>query len=271
MPRSKLHNPNQVAILIYAQATYYPDMVSVYIPKQPIVKHGSGYEEPVRAKKYRLEDDVDAISSESDIERSIRRTKKIVRDYVLCNCFDMFATFTFKSDRQDIEKTKQKMMDWLRNQRNRNKRFRYLIIPEFHKDGKSLHFHALFGDYPGKIKKSINKKTGNLIIKNGKQVYELTSYTLGFNSVKLIPKNGEDISRVSSYIQKYITKEMPIFLSKKRYWSSKGLLLPNVEDNPETWYQRVEPDWFKEFENGKILRFNYDSHPLTDMFLEANQ
>ena len=271
MPKPKLHNPNQIPILVYAQATYYPDMVSIYIPKQPIVKHGSGYEEPVRASKYRLEDDLDALSDETNSERSVRRTKKIIRDYVLCNCFDMFATFTFKSDRQDIEKTRQKMMDWLKNQRNRNGRFRYLLIPEFHKDGQSLHFHALFGDYPGKIKKSINKETGKLIIVKGQQVYELTGYTLGFNNVKLIPNNSEDFSRVSSYIQKYITKDMPNFHGKQRYWASKGLLLPNVEDNPEKWYERVTPDWSKEFENGTLLRFNLNSHPLTEMFLEPNQ
>lgn len=267
---ARINNPSQVSILVEAQATYYPTMISVYIPKEPIVKHGEGYEKPTRTSSFRLEDDSDAIKTETNIERSIRRTKKFIRDYVLCNDFELFITFTFKSDRQNITKIRKQMRTWLKNQRDRNGKFRYIIIPELHNDGKSLHFHALFGDYPGKLSQAINPKTNKPLIQKGKVIYMLDGYTLGFNNAKLISTDDADRAKISSYIQKYITKDMPTFSNKNRYWVSSGLVLPRVEDNPEKWYLHVKPDWSKEFENGTLLRFNIHSNVLVDIFWEAN-
>lgn len=265
----KLNNPYQLSTLVIAQATYYPNMISIYVPKYEIVKHGSGYERPTRARMHRLEDDAEALEKETNLERSLRRTRKLIRDYSLCNEFDMFVTFTFATDRQDIEKSKQRMLDWLKNQRNRNGKFRYLVVPEFHKDGESLHFHALFGDYNGKIENATNTKTGEHLKQRGQYIYQISGYTLGFNNVKLLGTKHEDKTRVSSYIQKYITKDMPAFFGRQRYWVSKGMLLPYVEDNPEKWYEHLTPDWSKEFEHGTIMRFNIGKDALVDMFWEA--
>lgn len=265
----KLNNPYQTSVLVEAQAIYYPNMISVYVPKSPIIRHGAGFENPRRTAIGRLEDDADTEIKETNLERSLRRSKKLIRDYALCNDFDMFATFTFATDRQDIDKTKQRMSDWLKNQRNRNGKFRYIIVPEFHKDGVSLHFHALFGGYDGKIEQAINPKTGKQLTQNGRAVYQLSGYTLGFNNIKLLGTNIEDKQKVSSYIQKYITKDMPIFHGRQRYWASKGLTLPNVEDNPEKWYLHIKPDWSIELDHGTIMRFNVGSHPLSDIFWEA--
>jgi hypothetical protein len=271
MRDSKLNNPYQISTLIEAQATYYVEagMIQIYIPKQPAVKHGQGYEIPTRARLNRLEDDAGSLTKETNLERSIRRSKKLIRDYALCNCFDMFITFTFATDRDDVEKCRRRMMDWLKNQRNRNGKFRYLIVPEFHKDGKSIHFHALIGGYEGKIEKAINPKTNKQLKQKGRYVYQLSGYTLGFNNVKLIGNTIEDRTRVASYIQKYMTKDMPVFFGRKRYWVSKGLKLPLVEDNPEHWYKHVTPDWSKEFENGTVMRFIIGKNALVDMFFEA--
>lgn len=269
----KINNPYQLSTLVEAQATYYESlgMVQIYIPKQPILKHGEGFERPTRAKIHRLEDDAEATDKETNLERSIRRSRKLIRDYSLSNEFDMFATFTFSTDRDDVEKNKQKMMNWLKNQRNRNGKFRYLVVSEFHKDGKSIHFHALIGGYEGKIEKAINPKTNKQLKQNGQNVFQLTGYTLGFNNVKLLDKTIEDRTRVSSYIQKYMTKDMPVFFGRQRYWASKGLELPLVEDNPKPWYKHVKPDWSKELENGTIMRFNIGKDAIVDMFFEATK
>lgn len=152
---------------------------------------------------------------------SIRRTKKEIADITLCNDFDMFATFTFSKDRQDVDKCKIRMSKWLKNQRERVGKFKYLIIPEFHKDGKSLHFHALLSKYQGKLHKSG-------IRQNGKDVYNIKSYRLGFTNVSYI----QDKTKVASYIRKYITKDMPKFTGKKRYWCSTGLVRPVITKNP---------------------------------------
>lgn len=268
MNKIELSNPYQTPILIYAQASYYPNMISVYIPKSPIVRRPQT-DSKNSLRLNHIEDDADAAEKESNLERSIRRTKKQVRDYGLCNDFDMFATFTFALDRQNADRVRQQMLDWLHNQRNRNGKFKYLVIPEFHKDGESLHFHALLGDYSGKIEPAISPNTNKPLVKRGRAIYQLSGYTLGFTNVKLIGKTLEDTQRTSAYLTKYVTKEMPLFHGKQRYWASKGLALPKVQDNPEEWYKHVKPDWQVETENGTIMRFNI-GHPLSDIYWEAN-
>ena len=153
----KLNNPYQEALLIEATATYYPGMIQIYIPKEPMVRGSLRLQTPL-GKIYHEDQD----EKETSIERSLRRSAKRISDYVLCNHFDMFVTFTIKEDRQNIERSKQKVIDWLKNQRKRNGKFRYIVVPEFHKDGKSLHFHALIGGFTGKIERAINPKQVNL-------------------------------------------------------------------------------------------------------------
>lgn len=266
--RRTINNPYQVSMLVDAVATYYPDMVQVYIPKMPIVRLPSGFD----GKTYSgMASDIDTISNENNEERSIRRSAKTIGDYILCNDFDMFVTFTIKDDRQNIERSRQKVINWLKNQRNRNGKFRYIVVPEFHKDGESLHFHALIGDFTGKIEQAINPKTSQPLKQKGRNVYQIVGYTLGFTNVKLIGKEAKDRSKLSAYLKKYITKDMPSFPGKQRYWVSKGLKQPTIEDNPEKWYEHVKPDWSREFDNGTLMRFNVGKNALLDIFWEANR
>jgi hypothetical protein len=284
----RINNPFQESLLIEAQATYYPGMVQIFIPKHPIVRKGIGFDLPSRSGSFLTQEDLElqelsvrfdeitgfdigAKDRESVIERSLRRTKKRIGDYILCNDFDMFVTFTIKDDRQNTERSRQKVLGWLKNQRKRNGKFRYIVVPEFHKDGESLHFHALIGEYTGGIKQAINPKTNKPLRQKGSPVFEIPGYTLGFNNVKLIGDKQEDKSKLSAYLKKYITKDMPIFDGKQRYWVSKGLIVPKLEDNPALWYKHVMPDWQHVFENGTLLRFNLEKNVLVDIFWEANK
>lgn len=261
-------------------------MVQIYIPRKPIISTAgntriasmSAYPDDEALEYLELSDKFDEITntkiskleSENDLERSLRRARKRIGDYILCNSFDMFATFTIKDDRQNSVRSRQRVLGWLKHQRTRNGKFRYLVVPEYHKDGKSLHFHALLGEYTGKVKQAINPNTNKPLVQKGAPVFQITGYTLGFTNVKLIGTTEEDKTRLSAYLKKYITKDMPLFEGKQRYWVSKGLELPNIENNPELWYQHVEPDWWCEFENGTLLRFDLNKHPLTDIFWEEN-
>lgn len=262
----RLTNPHLTPLLVDAQATYYPDMVQIYIPKQPILRNPIG----ISNKNFLgLEEESDIFRKETNHERSIRRAKKKIGDYILCNSFDLFVTLTIKDDRQNPERSKQKVINWLKNQRKRNGKFRYLAVPEYHKDGQSLHFHALFGDYTGKIEQAINPRTGKPLVKHGNNVYQISGYTLGFTNAKIIGSSQKDRRRLAAYLKKYITKDMPKFAGRQRYWATKGLSLPLVEDNPEEWYKHVEPDWIKKNENGTIMRFDLNKNPLVDMFWES--
>jgi len=161
-------------------------------------------------------------SRSSDIasfDDSLRRTKVTISDLVICNDFELFCTFTFdpkKSDRNNPIQLKNKMSLWLENQKKIHGRFEYLIVPEFHKDGKAIHFHALLKNYRGTLKKATQKS-------NNRETFNIKSYRLGFSTAVKIDNNKE---KVASYVKKYITKDMPMFHGRKRFWCSQKLRRP---------------------------------------------
>lgn len=259
----RLTNPHLQPMLVDAQATYYPDVVQIYIPHEPILRFPSGYDKKKKSSPLTLSSKAE---KENDEERSLRRAAKKVGDYILCNSFDMFVTFTIKDDRQNSERSKKRLLGWLKNQRNRNGKFRYIVVPEFHKDGVSLHFHALLGDFSGKIERATNPRTNKPLRIKGRNIYQISGYTLGFTNVKLIGNKPKDRLKLGAYLKKYITKDMPVFNGSQRYWASKGLKLPLIEDNPEEWYKHTKPDWIKETQNGTIMRFDLNKNPLADLF-----
>ena len=174
--------------------------------------------------------------SPEDLERSIRRSKKAVREYSEYNKFEILATFTFKSDRQNIPKCMTRMNTWLKNQQKRNGEFQYLFVPEFHKDGKTVHFHALIRGYKGKLKEAIHPRTGKPLIKYGRQAYNFAEYRHGFAEAQMIEDTPESHAKVGNYVGKYITKDMtPALFGKHRYWRSSGVKPPETEDNP-AWF-----------------------------------
>lgn len=224
----------EASIEVSSIASYYPTFISVYQPKVPQSKLKAGFE---------LTDEYERPSGgslfpEEDFERSLRRTKKSVRDYAICNPFNVFATFTMRSERTDVDKSKQRMSDWFHNQRNRKGKFGYLVVPEFHKDGKALHFHCLLMNYAGELTPAINANTGQPVIKRGRPRYNIPSYTLGFSDAAIIGNTPEDNQKLGHYISKYITKDMPRFFNKNRFWCSHGLDKPVIEYNPP-WF---DPD-----------------------------
>jgi len=189
---------------------------------------------------------------EQNLLNSLRRSKTAIADLVLSNEFDLFVTFTFAKNREDINSVKKRMSKWLKNQKEIHGKFSYLIVPEFHKDRKAIHFHGLLKDYRGVLKNSG-------ITQNGRDVYNITSYRLGFSTAVKI----DDHAKVSSYIRKYITKDMPQFEGKKRYWSSKDLARPLVVPNQaESYVSNPYLDFTTEYETKTltVLRTDVTMH-----------
>ena len=242
---------------IYSYATYYPGMVRLFVPNSPRLVFRPEVESYGEPKK-RVKGDKGGISEE-DLERSVRQSRKTLRDLLLRNKFDWFVTLTIAEDRHDAEKSVTKVLTWLKNQRQRNGAFRYVMVTERHKDG-ARHFHAVFGDYPGKMVRAINPKTGKPLRQHGRQIYNLVEYRSGFSTAKCIGGKLEDRQKVSSYIAKYITKDMVAEFGKKRYWRSRGLQQSVKERNP-IWYAasptalNIKPDRVYEMEYGKILTY----------------
>lgn len=159
-------------------------------------------------------------TTETPDDRSLRRTKTTISDIVECTEFDLFCTFTFKKDRQDIKKCKSKMQNWLKSQQKIHGNFQYLIVAEFHKDKKSIHFHALIKNYNGTL-------TPTDVQINNRLAYNIKSFRSGFTTAIKIDNH----EKVSSYVKKYITKDMPKIQNTNRYWSSKGLKRPKLYYN----------------------------------------
>jgi hypothetical protein len=239
---------------VTSKATYYPTFTRIYIPDSPYDKL-IPFMEPV--KKIKTINGRPYKASEEDLVRSIRRTKKHITDYVLCNQFELFITLTFdelKIDRYDIDSCKTSVSGWLKNQQKRKGKFEYIVVPELHKDG-ALHFHALFSNYKGYIKNSVSPYSGKQIMKKGRKVYEIPSYRLGNTYVEKIEGTEEDHIKTKLYLAKYIKKGMPLFHGKKRFWASNGLILPLAEDNPGSWYEKFKP--IREYRSDFGVTYDY--------------
>ena len=158
------------------------------------------------------------INTEDSLQRSVRRSRASISDYVRCNSFELFVTFTFdpkKVDRYDLLATYLKMKHWLGNQGRKYEDFKYVIVPEKHKDG-AIHFHALVSGYKG-----ILKKTN--VIQNNKRVFNITGFRFGFTNAQYL---DDDMAKTTAYLCKYITKDMELVSNRRRYWASKNLVKP---------------------------------------------
>lgn len=169
--------------------------------------------------------------SDDSIQKSISRSRAMIFDYVKCNDFDMFVTFTFdpeKVNRYNMTHCFSQMQKWLwSQQRKHDGELRYIIVPEHHKDG-AIHFHALMGGLKHQL-----KKTNVISRKSGKRVYNLTQFTYGFTNVQRL---DDDKQKTTAYICKYIGKEFDNVVNRRRYWASKNL------EKPVKFYNKMY-DW----------------------------
>lgn len=150
---------------------------------------------------------------------SLRRTKSTIRDLILANDFDLFATFTFDPDkvhnRFSYNDCWAKIQRWVHNQRDKSPDLTYIFVPEQHKNG-AWHFHALLGHFNGRVKSS-----GHYSI-NGREIFNITSYRGGFSTASYI----DNPEMVANYVMKYITKDFIKIFNQRRFTCSRNLNRP---------------------------------------------
>ncbi len=151
------------------------------------------------------------------IQSSMNRTIQKIYEISRANIWEYFLTLTFdrnKLDSSDYNLLCDKVSKWLNNLRSRYAPdLKYLIVPELHKDGVHYHFHGLLANI-GNI-----TLTDSGIKKNGHTIYNMANWKYGFSTVSKVAESN----KVSSYITKYITKELcAVSKNKRRYWSSKN-------------------------------------------------
>lgn len=210
----------------------------------------------------------------NSIRNATNRAKSQVYNYARANDWDWFATITFnkeKVDRYDYKAITKMLTKWLKNVRqNHAPDMKYLFVPELHKDG-AYHFHGLIKN-PGTINlvEAINPYTGEKIFEKGKQVFNIKSFRGGFTTVTLV----EDSSRASSYITKYITKDLVRATKRmRRYYPSLNLDLPPKE---YYFYSKEEvKEFLKEIEESityrKDVKINVDNYDQEISYIEVSK
>lgn len=254
---------------ISSYAKIYPDFVK-------IIK----YNRPVVVLNCKEEGGAGGLSKQDEqdyLEKSINRTKTRISDYILCNEFTHFVTFTFdrknskvksEEDRHDLLKMSKLLITWVNTEqvnhfRRHGKKFKYLIVPERHKNG-AWHFHAVFQGYKNEIEDFYSSKNKYLTVdeirsKNKKPKNErgfLPRYNLGRSEIAPI----KDKTKMSNYIKKYITKDLINEKNKKRYWCSKNLKTPEIIENIVESSTTISKEYLlKEYDYHKIYIIPKDS------------
>lgn len=177
-------------------------------------------------------------SEGADMERSARRARSKLRRLALSNEFAHFVTLTLdkdKIDRYDAAAVQRALSTWCSNMVQR-RGFRYVIVPEKHKDG-AWHFHGLVaGGYDlvdsGTIKRPGIKKPCRpkdraqreaWLREGGHIVYNVPQWTLGYSTA--ITLYGE-YGRAVGYVCKYIGKQNGERPLGRWYYSGGGLVSP---------------------------------------------
>jgi hypothetical protein len=158
-----------------------------------------------------------SVNSEK-LENNIARSKSRIKEYALCNSWNYFCTLTIDKTKYDRYNLKEYYRDFSKFIRNYNRfcsdeeKVKYILIPEMHKNN-AWHMHGLL--------KGIREKD-IYINENGYLDWNKYKERFGFISLEPIM----DIEKVSSYILKYLTKDISrsvADLGNHLYYSSKGL------------------------------------------------
>lgn len=153
------------------------------------------------------------------LEAATSRAKRMVKEYALCNEWDYFVTFTIekeKFDRYDLKAYYKAFGEFIHNYNRRcteDEKVRYILIPEMHEDG-AWHMHGL-----------VNGIRGRDLVKNEHGYLVWKQYTEKFGRIMSLGKI-RDKNKVSSYITKYISKNMARSVSEygaHLYYCSRGL------------------------------------------------
>ena len=231
--------PYNVKIITYPDLTkqyrIYQNTIGTDDLSMAVRSHKKGERNPFDGKvcKEILVDIKDYKDHVSDV--SLKSTKKKVYDYAKSNEWEWFVTFTFSPDkvnRYDYDECTKYLSKWFNNLKRSSPALSYLVVPEQHKDG-AYHFHGLFsginerqivwtGKYVVKRVRGLRSK----FVRTKEKIYKIGSYKLGWMTATKV----REMEKVTSYITKYITKDMLNGLhGRKRYWCSRNLVLPLEE------------------------------------------
>ena len=134
--------------------------------------------------------------------RAARRAKQRAYDLIMCNPdANMFVTLTLapdKVDRENWDEVVRLLGVWLDNRVRRNG-LKYILVPEYHADGKSIHFHGFMNESALRLKASGH-------FNRGRTVYNITDFPYGFTTAVRRGSEYVDSVRTAKYCYKYMVK-----------------------------------------------------------------
>lgn len=199
-------------------------------------------------------DEADVQHHDHKLSQSLSRSRRMVKDYILCNWFTHFCTFTFASDkvnRQDFGACRSKLTKFFNNYRSRlSPDFRYLVVPERHKDG-AWHFHGVVRGIRPKdlfVPDSILKRVGDdlILVPNTPKYASWGQYerSLGFFNISRI----RCIPACAVYVTKYITKDLDSLAAGSRVvLHSQDLHKPELVFDEDNIPRQFNPTFSTEF------------------------
>lgn len=192
------------------------------------------YEMPIQFDKPASDFEYTGLQVERGELENLSRAKQVIYDLSRSNVWSWFVTLTYSPefvDRSDYDACTLLLRNWTQSLR-RTYQCSWLLVPEFHEDMTCYHFHGLvYGDLPVvRAYYPPGHRLDGLPIgycgKNGHvyEVYNISNWNYGFSTATPI----HDQRRVSSYMMKYMNKEIFAVVPKgrKRYWASRSLLRP---------------------------------------------
>lgn len=157
-----------------------------------------------------------AVKLSNNYERSLRKTRKTIKDLCRLNDFRYFLTITFNQEYVD----RYSAVDVHKTFKNVIKRLKYnygdisyLQVPEFHDNG-AIHYHLLLNT---QIKPKLKYKG---LTKKGQAYYTIQDDFKKLDCFLTIEKISQE--NPSDYLVKYITKS-GFFPNKRKYGCSRSL------------------------------------------------
>lgn len=199
-------------------------------------------------------DEIEEWRRDEYLRTSLLRTRNSIYYLSRSNVWSWFVTLTLdpeKINRYDFADCSKKVRKWFNNLRRVSPDLYYLVVPEQHKDG-AWHFHGLLGDCGGLVFSDSGKRD-----KSGRVIYNLFNWKYGFSTATEIT----DTARASSYICKYITKEIcAVVPGRQRYWVSNNLERGKIHEALVPWMD------VKEFREGLFDHCTYKKKVNTEFF-----
>ena len=219
-----------------------------------------------------------SVNSEERFEQSLSRSRRLIKDYLLCNSFQMFVTCTFapeKINSFDYTLVRKSLTSFFNDFRKRvSPSFRYLLVPEKHKSG-AWHFHGVVKGIPESeffVPEKIRRKYPD-------GSYKLVPNTPRYVSWKRYEKRFgwfncsyiKDPIACATYVSKYITKDLTSFFAGRQVLlNSKGLAKPELVFDGNG-YIEGDPDFRNEFCSIKYENFVIHDQLIDEWFYKYSE